>query len=311
MAKKSVIPIVFAVDDNYAPCLGVTIASIKENASKDYKYKLYILIDKLSVANRVKLFSLSTPNFNIEFINVKEKLDTIKGKLHLRDYYTNTTYFRFFIPALFPKYSKILYLDSDLLVHGDISELYNKDIGDNYVGAIQEEVMALFKVFGDYVEQGLGVPCKDYFNAGIMLMNLKQLRAIKIEEIFVDLLSKYKFEVTQDEDYLNVICKGRTILFDLSWNKTPIENPEFKLDKINIVHFKLSHKPWHYDGVLYSEGFWDYAKMTPYYKELLSVKNNFSDEDKKNDEIVFNNLQRTAFEYTNSENNYKKSEGIE
>lgn len=300
------IPLIFAVDNNYAPYLGVAIKSILANASTKYFYSIYVLNTDLSEENREKISKYESENVRVEFVDVKEQLDLISGKLHLRDYYTNTTYYRFFIPSLFTQYSKALYLDADIIVLDDISKLFNEEIGENLAGAVQEEVMATVKVFGDYVEECLDVPCEEYFNAGVLVMNLDKMREEKIEEGFVSLLRRYKFEVTQDQDYLNILCQNKTKIIQLGWNKTPIKNKKFNDKNLKLIHYKIAWKPWHYDGVLYGEHFWKYAKETEYYDEIIKEKENHDDAKKLIDQTAYENIVKLALKYTNDENNYKK-----
>lgn len=310
--NNKIIPIIFAVDDNYAPYLSVTLTSLLENSSSEYFYKFYVLKSEISYINIKKLSVFNTKNSSIEFIDVADRLGKISGKLYLRDYYTNTTYFRFFIPAIFKEYDKVLYLDSDLVILKDISTFFNQDIGDNYVGAIQEEVMAKMDVFRRYVELGLDIPCESYFNAGILIMNLKKLREINVEYKFYELLNKFKFEVTQDQDYLNVICQHNSVLFDLGWNKTPIKNGSFNDKDLKIIHYKLSFKPWLYDNVMYQDYFWYYAEKTNYYSFIKNTRESYSPENKINDIFALKRLMRTAIDYTKSLNNYKRmKEGLE
>lgn len=304
--KENIIPIFFATDDNYAPYLGVTLRSLIDNASKDYFYKIHILITSINEENERILKGFECENVSIEFFNVTAKLDNIGSKLYLRDYYSKATYYRFFIPALFPEYKKALYLDCDIIVVEDISKLYNMDLGNNYVGAIYEEVMATVKVFGNYVEQALGIDTMNYFNAGILLMNLEQFRKQDIEGKFVELLSKFKFAVTQDQDYLNVLCKDKVAYFDLGWNKTPIES-DFIESELKIIHYKIAWKPWHYDNVLYGDYFWKYAKKTEYYDLIMAEKNNYTEAQKQRDIDAYDRLVSLAIKDTMDENNYKRS----
>lgn len=304
--SKKTVPIVFAVDDNYAPFLGVALKSIIDNSSKQNLYKIYILNTGLASKNINRISALKKENFEISFVDVNVELEKIRDRLFIRDYYTNTTYYRFFIPELFPEYDKILYLDCDIIVLDDIAKLYQTELGDNLIGAIQEEVMSTIKVFGDYVEEGLGIPCKNYFNAGVALLNLKELREFCILQKFLAMIDKYKFEVTQDQDYLNVLCQGRTQIIELGWNKTPFKEVTFPEDQIKLIHYKLSFKPWLYDEVLYAEYFWKYAKRTAFYKEISKIKSGYSDENKERDSIAYKNLMKLALDYTLNENNYKR-----
>ena len=305
MNSKPEVPVFFATDDNYAPFLAVTFKSILDNASKDFSYKFYVLTTNLSSSYEKRIKEFESEDVKIEFIFLKETIEKIKAKFHLRDYYSIETYYRFFIANMFPQYDKVLYCDCDVIVLGDIAELYNHNIDNYLVGACPEEVMAEVKVFGDYVEQALDVECEKYFNAGVMLMNLDGFRKENIEEKFFDMLQKYTFRVTQDEDYLNVLCKGKVKLFHLGWNKTAFKNEKFNDKDLKLIHYKIHWKPWHYDGVLYENHFWDYAKQTSFYEEILNKKLTYTDEEKRRDAIAYERLMQMAIDDTKDPNNYK------
>ena len=61
--------------------------------------------------------------FSIEFIDVTSYLNSISDKLPLRHYYSKTTYYRLFIAEMFPEYDKAIYVDSDLVIQGDIPRI--------------------------------------------------------------------------------------------------------------------------------------------------------------------------------------------
>jgi lipopolysaccharide biosynthesis glycosyltransferase len=291
--QSPIIPIFFAVDDNYAPYLAVAMRSLIDNASPDYQYNIHILIDKLNEFNTSVLCGMATENVRVETVNVTNKLDSLGDMLHLRDYYTKTTYYRFFIPALFPQYERGLYLDCDIVVKGDISQLYNVALGDNILAAAPEEVMLMVDVFGTYVEAVLEVPRNEYFSAGILVMNLEKMRHVALEEQFVDILGRRTFRVTQDQDYLNVLCRGDFLMLDSGWNKTacynaPVDTP------VNIIHYKINWKPWHYKGVRFEEDFWHYAEMTPYADMLYAMRDSYSDAQIANDQLQYENLVAQA-----------------
>lgn len=277
--EKQTISLFFAVDDNYCPFLSVALDSIMANASKEYNYNAYVLATYVSPENKKLLASRLKDNFTLEFIDMNEKLEKLADRLHTRDYYSKATYYRLFIPNMFPNLDKALYLDADIIVPGDISELYNIDLGDNLVGGATDSAVANNDIFIDYVVNVVGVPHSDnYFNAGILPMNLKAMREFNFEEKFLDLLSKYKFVVAQDQDYLNAICMGRVQYFDVGWNKMPIENSKVKFDKINLIHYNMLWKPWQFDNVLYEDVFWKYAKDNPYYDFIVKYKEGWTEE---------------------------------
>ncbi len=292
--KKNTVPIFFATDNAYAPFAAVAIKSLSENASKNYLYKIHILFTDLSSDNRKKIGTLETENIKIEFFDVKEKMKKSGNDFHLRDYYSFATYYRFFIPEMFPQYKKGVYLDSDITVLGDISELYNTEIGDNLVAAVSDEIVADIDIFGEYVERVIGTPREKYFNAGILVMNLEQLRIIGIESELKKLMKVYRFPVAQDQDYLNVLCANKVVYLDKLWNKTAYpESPEDITPY--IAHYKMNLKPWHYDGVGYEGFFWEYVEKTEVYKEqIIGIKNAYSESDKDNDAHAAASLEELA-----------------
>ncbi len=305
--SKKEIPIFFASDDNYAPFLAVTLKSLLSNASKDYFYKIHVLTSKIRTEYKTKILNTLTENASIEFISLSKELDKIKSKLQLRDYYSMETYYRFFIANLFPQYNKVLYLDCDIIITGDISELYNTNIKNYLVAAAQEQVMAHYDVFGNYVEQALDVKCKKYFNAGVLLINTEMFRAFDIQGRFITLLKKFKFRVTQDEDYLNVLCKDRVRYLDIGWNKMPFEEEDYDEANTKLIHYNLGWKPWHYDNVKYQEYFWYYVEKTDFADQIKQILADYDDEKKLKDKKSYENLQLLALEDTTDPNNYKNT----
>ena len=296
MAKTTkVIPIFFAVDDGYSPFLAVAIQSLIDNASAEYTYLIKILNTDISEENKRKIGKYERENVDIEFVDLNYYIQKVKDKLYTRDYYSKTTYFRLFLPNLYPQYDKVLYLDSDIVILDDIAKLYNTDMGDNLVAAAPDDVIQSMPVFQDYVEKVVGVAdSRRYFNAGILLMNLHELRRFKFQEKFVYLLDKIKFAVAQDQDYLNRLCKGRVKLLDRTWDRMPIPDPKIKTEDVKLVHYNLAFKPWHFEDILYKEFFWMYAQETEYFEDIQRIKENFTEEDRIRGEESHKKLMKLA-----------------
>ena len=155
--NRKVIPIFFACDDNFVKFTIVSLCSIKQNASRDYDYVVYVLHTGITETMQNKLYGLQDDNFTVIFRDVTDYLYSIADKLPIRDYYSKTTYYRVFIAEMYPEYDKAIYIDSDTVVQGDISELYETDIGDCYVGACHEQAMVQVDEFGTYVERVIGI----------------------------------------------------------------------------------------------------------------------------------------------------------
>lgn len=282
--SKATIPIFFAIDDGYIPFLAVTLESLIEHSSVNNYYEIKILNINIAEENKKKIYKYKRKNIDIEFVNLSHYIDEIGHKLYTRDYYSKTTYFRLFIPELYPQYDKVLYLDSDIVILSDIADLYNIDMGDNLIAATTDEAVQNVKAFQDYVEKVIGViDSKNYFNAGVLLMNLKELREFDFLNKFLYLLETVKFSVAQDQDYLNRLCKGRVKILDGSWDKMPIGGKILKEKDLNLIHYNLVSKPWHFDGIAYEEYFWRYARKTEFIEKIKEIKANYTEEQKVKD----------------------------
>ena len=286
--KPNNIPIFFACDDNYLDYLLVTLSSLKDHASKKYHYDLNILFDHISFANRRRVKALECDNISIKFVNVTIRAMRLGDNLGIRDYYTKTTYFRLLLPNLYPNLDKILYLDADIVILEDVANLYNIDIGDNLLGASPDYSVNTFDEFAAYVEHALDIPRKRYMNAGILIMNLKRMRETNFEKKTINLINTMTFPVAQDQDILNVICRGHIHYFSWQWDAMPlgehIENPK-------IIHYNLIFKPWRLNDIPYEEHFWKYAKMAGVYDKIVAAKGIVSPEQQAKELAELNNLK--------------------
>ncbi len=305
--NNEIIPIFYACDDNFVKYTIVSLKSMIENASKNHNYHVYILNTGISEKMQKVVLDMQNDDFTIEFVDVKNYLISINDKLPIRDYYSKTTYYRLFIAEMFQEYNKAIYIDSDTIVLGDIYELYSNDLKDNYVGGCHEQAMVQVDTYGEYVEKVIGIDRNKFFNAGLILINCDQFRKNKVLDQFIDLLHVYTFVVTQDEDYLNLICKDKVLFIDQGWNvevfgKIPVSDSEIKM-----LHYIMVSKPWHYKDCRYADKFWKYAKMTPVYDEIIQVLNAYTDEERENDIASCDRLLETALRETNREDNYLNS----
>ena len=166
-----IIPIFFAVDNGYIPFLAVTLQSLIDNSSDKYHYSIKVLHVNVTSENKNAILKYQRKNVDIEFVDLTYYLEKVKDKLYTRDYFTATTYFRLFISDLYPHYNKAIYLDCDIVVLGDIAELYNTDLGNNLVAAAPDDIIQCNEEFQEYVEKVVGVSdYRRYFNAGVLVM---------------------------------------------------------------------------------------------------------------------------------------------
>lgn len=308
MTNKT-IPIFFSIDDSYAPFLSVALKSAIDNSKSENNYRAIVMFESLSQDNRERLGGLATDNFKIDFVEMNEGLETITDRLSNRirsEYFTLTIYFRLFIASMFSEYDKAIYIDSDIILEEDIAELFSIDIGDNFIGACRDASIDGIEPFQSYVEQVVGVDRNDYVNSGVLLMNLKKLRDADFDKHFLFLLNTYHFDsVAPDQDYLNAICKGSIYYLSPKWNAMPNEQKP-KIEGAKLIHYNLFSKPWCYDGLQYGERFWHYAENSGYINEIREFKNNFTEENQKEEMEILGNMLRRAEEIKGHDITLKK-----
>lgn len=306
MANKEIIPIFYACDEGFVKYSVVSLHSMIVNADPSYHYAIHILHSGVSEETQKKATALSKDGFDVKFVDVSEHLHAINDILPIRDYYSNTTYFRLFISDMFPQYDKVIYIDGDTIVQGDISELYHHELGDRWIGACHEQAMVQTDHYGTYAEQVVGVSRHNFFNAGLLLINAKIFREKQILKRFANALAEYRFVVTQDEDYLNLICKDHILWLDQRWNTEAYCAFPYPIEEAKIIHYIMVSKPWHYADCTGGDIFWRYAKETAEYDEIRAVLENYSEEEKIRDAEAMDNLLALAKFETEKDDNYQK-----
>ncbi|MBQ6706245.1 MAG: glycosyltransferase family 8 protein [Clostridia bacterium] len=300
------IPVFFSTDDEYVPFLDVAIASLIENASKDYRYKLIILNTGLRPDNQAKIKLREQDGFAIEFFDISPYLTDVKSRFKNVYHFSIVTYYRLFIGSLFPQYDKIVYLDCDLVVLGDVAKLYHTDLHGNILGAVPDQFVSKTPEFRLYAEQAIGVDPDTYFNAGVLLISLEQFRQQQIEQKFVRLITAYDFDLLDpDQAYLNYLCFGKTHILPNSWNKSPT-GQAYDGEK-NIVHYNLYKKPWQYDDMEDGEYFWRYAGASPFYEQIREAGAAFGEKEKAKSDAAAKEILQHAIAIVRSDNTFSKT----
>lgn len=303
-APHNTIPVFFSSDDNYLPFLAVSMRSLIDNLSPDAFCDIHILNNGLNQEKAQHLLEMATERVSVHLVDVSRQIAPLAKRLNLRDYYTVSIYFRLFIPSLFPQYHKAIYLDADIAVNGDIACLYETPLGNRLVGAVSDDIIASHRDFRGYAEEGLGIPFRQYFNSGVMLMNLDQFRLQEIEKKFIYLLNTYHFDtVCPDQDYLNILCRNQVLYLDKGWNKMSINSDYTGTPK--LVHYNMFYKPWQYRHICYQEHFWSYAKKTPFYGEICGIRKAFGWRDRYAHVTANRMLHKNARRISRSESNFR------
>ena len=278
------VPIFYATDEKYAPFLSVSLPSLIANTdpTADTTYRILIVHRGLSEESQQLFRQMATDRIAIELYPMEsyliEAINSDRNKLNA-DYVTMTIYFRLFLSEMFPGLDKAIYLDADTVINADIAQLYRTDLGHDLIAAVADNFVAANPETVYYSEEGLGIPCDQYVNSGMLLMNLKAMREGHFTERFVQLLNKYHFEsIAPDQDYLNVMCNGRIHYLDRRWNNMTGDGTEGP-DHPKIIHYNLFGKPWHYRDAPLADYFWRYAEGSAYYPKLIAILKEFSQRD--------------------------------
>lgn len=278
-----IVPIVYASDENFLPQTYVSIYSVLANRKEDYFIQFYILVPEGCRVTRYDN-TWGYKQYEIEYIYVSEEY--FQSVDMMIQHITKPTYYRLLIPNILKAYDTCIYLDGDTICCNDIYELYNIEIGDNLIAASKG---ALLHFDAPYIAKLLKVPsAESYFNAGVLLMNLKQMRKENMVETFIKESSKNY--PCQDQDVLNKCCYGRIKLLPLKCNvyaNVFVEAKELALQRFTlseieeaisnptIIHYPREYsKPWKNKRCAMGEEWWKYAMVALDKQDIAIMQRN-------------------------------------
>ena len=224
---------------------------------------------------------LSTEGVSVRPVDVTACVSS--ESLYLSGHYSMQMYYRWLIPELFKHYDKVLYLDCDLGIQGDVAKLYDIDIGNSWVGMVNNTVRTSFK---NYVEDILDVPVDEYFNSGVILFNNKAYIDNNVKESCIDYINRNRELLCPDQDAINVCCRGHIYRLPDEWNFQwhhmiqGVETGGFTADYKKrydavlkkgpkIIHYTSHKKPWNEPDLKLADVFWRYFKKIPMYDRVM------------------------------------------
>jgi len=275
------IPIILSTDEEYSYYAYVTIYSIIKNASREYAYNIYVLHASLDDEKIQLLESLSVDNIQVECKDISKYISGIEFRNS--GWISVAAFYRFFIPKIFNIYSKILYIDSDIVLTSDIADLYKLDISEYPIGAVPELPCKLIK---NHIDD-LGHPdYRFYFNSGVLLINVELFEKLKIRERCLERLEiEYSKESTNyiytDQDLLNMIILDNYYKVGLEWNyqiqylgkleqldKDFVDYYEATSSKASLIHYASNIKPWNNRRIEKGDLFWKTLYEAPMGNEI-------------------------------------------
>jgi lipopolysaccharide biosynthesis glycosyltransferase len=172
--------------------LAVTLRSAMSNMSGDQAIELIILDGGIREPNKQRLRRTAQCRHRVDVSFVRPPAESLQG-LPTTNKYPLAVYFRLLLPDLLPHtVKKVLYIDGDLVIEGDLSRLWQQDMGDRHALAVQDICHRYIERTNHLRRPEFQVP-KDqkYYNSGVMLINLEKWRQDRIGEQALDYLRTY------------------------------------------------------------------------------------------------------------------------
>lgn len=198
------IPLILAFTPNYVVPASVTLRSLLWATPKEVCYDVICLVGYEPDEKLLSLLSLiddGTERLSFRFMNLSEKL---------KDAYYDPTYtaaanYRLVIAEELPEYNRAMYMDCDIVIRQDVSQLFeNIDLEGYYMAGVVE-ASSDWQIH-NYTK--LGLRFKEYINSGFLIMNLELMRQDKLSDKFVSILQTEALEYP-DQDAINIVCQGK------------------------------------------------------------------------------------------------------
>lgn len=266
--------ILVTLDDNYIRPLFIMLESLF--CHEKSKMDIYLLYSNVSEGNRRRLHTYIKKQGS-RFIPIYVKDDVFQNAPVFR-YFTKEMYYRLLCSSLLPKTEeRVLYLDPDILIRGELKPFYEMDFqGRQLIGmedyAINHMLTEKKEAIGFQKEE-----C--YINSGVLLFNLKKMREAFVLEDFIAILAEYKDVVSYpDQDLINLYFKEDRLVGERIYNYNTgygsmggmlawaLGLKREKKEPV-IIHYMGSSKPWQVD--YYGKYFFEYYH---YLKKHLSLK---------------------------------------
>ena len=287
--------VLFSSNDDFCPYLGVSLYSFLEHNHDEFEnINIFIFDDGIGDDNKDKLNQISKQfNQELSFIKVSDIQSRFGNEIHSMEkegVSSLTTYSRLFTSSIIKDVDRLLYLDADSLILGSFKELWDIDLENYYIGAV-EDLLSI-----DVIKENIGMDSNQgYINAGFLLINLKKWREDKIEEKFLDFQRKTQDKfIFHDQGIINGVCKDHILYLHPKYNLISIfhgieyekiiklggltdyydkETVEDAQENPIFVHFSGGdlNRPWFNRQQPYHELYYEYVNKTPF-KDQINVK---------------------------------------
>lgn len=259
MQKNNTYNILCATDENFIPYCGVMLTSLFET-NKGSRINVYVIVPDKIIESKLNMLSAAADDYgqSITFLKVNPG-DYDFCPVREGDNVSIAAYYRILAPRLLPPHvERFLYLDCDIVVNGDISELYDIPLSNLSCAVVKDPITYRDDEFLRLkYSKNLG-----YFNSGMMLVNLEYWRANNVMEQCLDLIKQYPERILwHDQDALNYVLRDTKLMIDLRynfqtqfllknqlWGGAPDEDNERIRTILEkgpiIIHYSNTDKPW-------------------------------------------------------------------
>ncbi len=277
--------IVFESSSFFVPYQSVVLYSLLDHIKADSYYDIVILTSEIDDYDCSLLTEATKgkPNVSVRFYDPSHHVKSYIAKNPFT--YLEINYYRLALPWIFGKYDVVLNLGADIVVQRDLEELLNVEFRpDEYLaGAL--DLGYLGRLTMDISPQELGLKHPEgYVNADVLVFNNNAIRRDFSLDDVMAVWEKYRLRCAE-QDAFNMIFNGHIHHLDLRWNLYPdkmasvehvAHNTDEKIDLWKealqnpyIIHYAAYPKPWDYPQVGLGDKWWHYARMSPYYEEIL------------------------------------------
>lgn len=244
---KNDIHLAIAFDQNFIIPVYVLLTSIFENSKPENNIIFHAIatgVDVNQIENITKF--VHSKDCQIFFYEI-DKNNLTGFVIPENTHFSLATYYRLFFPALVPnEVERLLYIDIDIVVIDDLAELYNSELQSFPVAAVLDPKINLRPDLGITEEN-------NYFNAGVLLINVQEWKAQDISNKAIKFLNDYPSKIQWvDQDALNAILYKNWVRLDKKYNLTfyhlPVNLQKKNFDKFLkgkvIIHYTTQNKPW-------------------------------------------------------------------
>lgn len=198
--------------------------------------KVYHISDGVNQLDLSEMCAYFGDGYTVEYIDADPIFrEKIPSAINVDTRFTKYALYRLLLPILIQD-ERVLYIDADAVVNGDLTKFYNMDLGRDIVAGVTDSGADYYNL-----KTPIGLTDSDtYINAGVTLLDLKKIREERLTEIWIDEVNNRHY-ACHDQCIINKTCRGRIRLVDGKYNVSP--STSLETGDIKIMHY-AGNKPW-------------------------------------------------------------------